>query len=862
MSLKDHKAPAVLALFAGLLLLLSGVLLIAPTGATARLALLTMHLVVGIGATAPIVLVTARHARRLRRSDGYNVVMVLTAGALLVVLGTGLLLLAGAVLPGGAKGSVTTVHDVATVALVVATLVHCVQALERARLLRAAATTGGLLTAAGVVLAVLVGGSWPVDRGASPVPLSDVHTNPLAPSRVRVDGDRLLEPSRLGGSARCAECHPAIYRQWAESMHAASAVDEHVAHGIRGYVRSNGVAAGRMCGGCHDPINLLAGAFDPAQVSREVSAEPHPEGVSCLGCHAIREVHTETLGNGSYTIEPPAIALPGGLDRVLTGTSPVAHRRAVMRRPLMQQAEICGACHQQILPGVVESGPQDLHQQFPEWKAGPYSDPAHEDFETCQGCHMELVEADDPAAVDGKVHDHRMPGGNHEHPVSMGYPDQAEAVLAMLRDGLELDLVVPDQQADGTLRIEANLTNAKVGHRFPTGATDVAEAWIELIVGDPAAPLFTSGLLDERYYLDPEAQVWRTVFADNRNVPVDLHDLKRITKIVSSRQVAPGETDVASWSVPLPAQRPSDLAVRARLRTRRAGQRWNDWQFNFDGRTVPVTDVFVIEQNIDLGALQWHAAPAPTEPTPPGPRTDPVAPEGMVYVPAGTSTIGDDLRGGPDERPQQLVQVEAFFMDEVPVTNAEYREYLVEQQLPSGPRLLMPWAEPFNWNGTRFPAGTALQPVILVTWNEADRFCRSTGGSLPTEAQWERAARGDDGRAWPWGDTFDGPACPAAGPGDVPLSVGACPDRASPFGILDLVGGVFEWTGDPYLAYDRGVLHPNANEWVSTLSPLLAAVRGAPGWAVGPASYAWSRSGHNTYQRSKIGFRCAKEVTP
>jgi formylglycine-generating enzyme required for sulfatase activity len=229
----------------------------------------------------------------------------------------------------------------------------------------------------------------------------------------------------------------------------------------------------------------------------------------------------------------------------------------------------------------------------------------------------------------------------------------------------------------------------------------------------------------------------------------------------------------------------------------------------------------------------------------------------MVYIPAGPSLLGDPL-GEADEQPALTVQVEAFAIDQLPVTNAQYQRFL--RSLGShGPVLKLPWASKYNWKGDRFPTGTEDQPAILVTRDEAAAYCRWRDDMrLPSEAEWEKAGRGPDGFRYPWGNDWQAGACPELAGMDVPPKVGMCAQRNSAYGVGDLVGGVFEWTADSYYAYDRSFLHPNANEWLVTFDPLMYSVRGSPPGQEGPATAVYSRSGQNGYQRGRVGFRCVQ----
>jgi len=112
----------------------------------------------------------------------------------------------------------------------------------------------------------------------------------------------------------------------------------------------------------------------------------------------------------------------------------------------------------------------------------------------------------------------------------------------------------------------------------------------------------------------------------------------------------------------------------------------------------------------------------------------------MVLVPAGP------FRLGPSKRP---CQVDAFSIDRYPVTNAQYARFVRETGRDA----------PRHWANGAIPAGKVLHPVIWVTWHDADAYARWAGKRLPMETEWEKAARGTDGRAFPWGGAFDANRC-------------------------------------------------------------------------------------------------------
>jgi formylglycine-generating enzyme required for sulfatase activity len=177
--------------------------------------------------------------------------------------------------------------------------------------------------------------------------------------------------------------------------------------------------------------------------------------------------------------------------------------------------------------------------------------------------------------------------------------------------------------------------------------------------------------------------------------------------------------------------------------------------------------------------------------------------DSMVYVPAGEFIMGSDT-ADVDEHPQRRVYLDAFEIDKCEVTNVQYQSFLlaVGRDAPhSWPERyvhLIPDRDP-NWHGTTYPSGEAMYPVTGVTWQDATDYCAWVGKRLPTEAEWEKAARGTDGRIYPWGDTWDTSKANSGGAGiGYTQPVGTYPSGASFYGALDMAGNVWEWVSDLY----------------------------------------------------------------
>jgi formylglycine-generating enzyme required for sulfatase activity len=174
--------------------------------------------------------------------------------------------------------------------------------------------------------------------------------------------------------------------------------------------------------------------------------------------------------------------------------------------------------------------------------------------------------------------------------------------------------------------------------------------------------------------------------------------------------------------------------------------------------------------------------------------------DGMLLVPGGTFVMGADREGEGDERPAHRVTVASFYLDETEVTNEAYQR-CVDARVCVAPD---PNSADLNRVGPDRRFRRPRQPVSSIDWTNARAYCRSVNKRLPTEAEFERAVRGDDGRRYPWGDDRPTRAHAVFG-ASVTEDVATHPLGRGPYGHHDLTGNVWEWIEDYYdpFAYRR-----------------------------------------------------------
>jgi len=241
--------------------------------------------------------------------------------------------------------------------------------------------------------------------------------------------------------------------------------------------------------------------------------------------------------------------------------------------------------------------------------------------------------------------------------------------------------------------------------------------------------------------------------------------------------------------------------------------------------------------------IEKTMAPLPGSPGP--------AKEDMVLIPAGSFLRGYN-GGGFDERPESQVTLDAYLIDRFEVTFGSYLAFV-------------------NTTGHRKPISRYVkhfeklsdptQPAVYVSWQDADEYCRYRGARLPTEAEWEKAARGPNGFLWPWGneDKQGWANTGNADPVELTAPVGSFPHDRSAFGIHDMDGNAMEWVADWYQEDGYRDNQPNPKGPADGFSKV---IRGA----------SWGTAGQETrltvrlkmipdFRDTTIGFRCAKHAT-
>ncbi|MEW6300221.1 MAG: formylglycine-generating enzyme family protein [Thermodesulfobacteriota bacterium] len=316
------------------------------------------------------------------------------------------------------------------------------------------------------------------------------------------------------------------------------------------------------------------------------------------------------------------------------------------------------------------------------------------------------------------------------------------------------------------------------------------------------------------------------------------------------------DTIVIGESTPAPVQVPAQRgthdappAEEARGKDTRGDQRSVVWHFSWRAGAAVAAATGLASLIVFGSSLDWRTMLA-------GRKDNAVAKEegaglsrplplemgDMVQIPAGAFWMGCNEKFDgecyDDEKPGRVVPVDAFHIDRFEVTVAEYRR-CVEAGRCSRDSFTV--ALSCNWG----KEGRDHHPINCVNWEQAKTYCEWAGKRLPAEAEWEKAARGTDGRVYPWGNEWDAKkvntdknedSFPETAP------VGSFPAGASPYGVLDMSGNVFEWTADWYDAAQTA-RSLRGGSWNYSARDVRASNR----YGDAPGSH-----------RGDVGFRCAR----
>jgi Flp pilus assembly protein TadD len=338
--------------------------------------------------------------------------------------------------------------------------------------------------------------------------------SPFFPSSARTNVGGIIPADFFTQSDTCGECHKDIFKQWSSSVHHFASFNNQFYRKSIEYMQDViGPQPSKWCAGCHDHAVFFNGRFE-RPIKEQIDTKEARAGLACTSCHAITHV-ASSMGNGDYTIAyPPLHELAASRNPVLrrvnhflTYLNPEPHRATFMKAFMRQDsAEFCSLCHKVHLDVPVNNyrwfrGFND----YDSWQASGVSGQGARSFyypkesKNCTGCHMPLVDSQDPGNKQGKVHSHRFPAANMAVAFANRDQEQMTTVRKFLESGfitVDIFAVSPEDQSGGTQMIrrkEQRLdkeTGPQLASTFAVGEeAQTAAPAVLREVGKLAAPL-------------------------------------------------------------------------------------------------------------------------------------------------------------------------------------------------------------------------------------------------------------------------------------------------------------------------------------------------------------------------------------
>jgi tetratricopeptide (TPR) repeat protein len=545
--------------------------------------------------------------------------------------------------------------------------------------------------------------------------------SPFFPSSAETNVGGIIPSNFFMTSQSCGRCHKEIYKQWSSSAHHFSSFNNQWYRKSIEYMQDvQGTTQGsKWCAGCHDHAVFFNGRFD-RPIKEQIHTPEAQAGLACTSCHAIVHVKS-TMGQGDFTIEyPPLHDLAASEDKVaqwahdrLLLMDPEPHKKTFIKSFHRDQSpEFCASCHKVHLDVPVNNYRWFRgFNEYDNWQASGVSGQGARSFYypakpmKCASCHMPMVAAEDPAAVDGKIHSHRFPGANTALPHVNNDPVQLKVVQDFLRDGqisvdvfglvrtaaaeparpaasaaarnepelatsfaqgeesgaapasafllppspviAPIDAVQPTVRRGDSVRVEVVVRTRKVGHFFPGGTVDALEVWVELdAVDDKGRTVFHSGSVADggKGPVEPGAHFYRSLLLDDHGNPINKRNAWMARSVAYVRLIPPGAADTIHYRLDIPEDCGDRLTLRAKVNYRKFS--WWNTQWAFAGVRDPEHKGFELAPSHDDGRWLFTGdtsdVSAPVKAIPDIPITVMAEKEAVLKVAARGAAIPDD----------------------------------------------------------------------------------------------------------------------------------------------------------------------------------------------------------------------------
>jgi thioredoxin-like negative regulator of GroEL len=580
------------------------------------MAMLLMHLVLGLLIAIPFLVFAFTHGARMlanirnRKAKAAGITIVSLA---LLCIGTGVTMaLKGATLT---NRPIYLAHVFAIPAALVAFILHRRAAVHQLHFKRLA-QWGGAVAAFLLVMA----GLHKLEKPPQRIVNKNGDTQFFLSSAETFD-QGLLDGKKLAANQYCQECHPDSFRRWERGAHRFSSFNNPF------YRRSVELVADRVgrektkwCAGCHDPVVLFTGQMGKATMATfSYDQFEAQQGLACMACHSIAEIK-DVRGNGGYVIEeskqyPFAFTDNKALQEVnklLIRMEPSLHRQTFMK-PFMRTPEFCASCHKvALLPPMNEYHWLRGQNHYDSWFDSGVSGNAVRSFydppkaKACRDCHLPLIDSKEFGSRDGKVHDHVFPAANTALPAVRGDQETIEDIRKkVLLGSLSIDIfglkrggdvlalgpALPALRPGETVDVEVVVRTRTLGHPYTNGTADSNETWVEFHADNGPRPLMSSGTLDADKRLDPAADKLSQLVIAHDGSAMDRRQPQDIHVPLFNNFIPPGAARTVHYRFNVPKDASGSVTITAAVNYRKFSRDYSIFVGGKDAPELPITKI-------------------------------------------------------------------------------------------------------------------------------------------------------------------------------------------------------------------------------------------------------------------------------
>ncbi|MGH9443732.1 MAG: multiheme c-type cytochrome [Thermoanaerobaculia bacterium] len=440
------------------------------------------------------------------------------------------------------------------------------------------------------------------------------------PSSAETFDQGLLDPAKLSANSYCQECHPKSYERWARSAHHFSSFNNPF------YRKSVELMADRVgrektkwCAGCHDPVVLFSGKMGKATLHKFTYDDfEAQQGLTCMSCHSIAQIK-DISGNASYVIEeskqyPFAFSSNRYLrevNKLLIRMEPSLHRQTFLK-PFMRTPEFCSTCHKvALLPPL--NGYKWFRGQdhYDSWQDSGVSGYAVRSFydppapKACRDCHLPAFPSEEFGNRGGFIHDHVFPGANTALPAVRGDAGTEKFIRDFLKGSLTADIFalrrgnkvlpigpdLPPLSPGESVEVEVVVRTRKLGHQFTNGTADSNETWVAFSAKDDSRTLAESGTLGPDGRLDEAADRLSQLVLDHGGQPMDRRQPADIHASLYNNGIGPGTDRVVHYLLKVPRDATGAVTLSAAVDYRKFSRDYSIFAGGPNAPALPVTEI-------------------------------------------------------------------------------------------------------------------------------------------------------------------------------------------------------------------------------------------------------------------------------